>query len=178
MRTFVAEVARVVFGLELSDVTAADLLTDSKLRAALRAAAEALDGGDLETAVGAAAAAFEVYRVVWGRWTRRALGITRDDESFHAQRVSVAAASLAPGAALEPLLEEDSWQSAADVTMGLPVPLLARWRRVVRLATRDSDDEPISTDELKMLIDRLALTIWSMQSAHPDLLEGVDAGES
>lgn len=174
MRAFLADLATVAFGVELHSVSAVDFVNDPGVQTALREAIDALDAGDLNAAVSAAASAFEQYRIVWGRWTRRALGITAEDESVHPRTISQAAATASVERALEPRLEDDSWQAAAAISIGLPVPLLARWRQLVRLAdgTDEAGEDTVTADQLRSLIDRLALVIWSAESAHPELMDG------
>lgn len=177
MRVFLVAAAKMVFLVDLSDLRTTNLVRQDIIRGALEEALSAIPEGDLDAAIQHAAGAFECYRIAWGKWCRRALGIPPGDEDVQARDISLAAARLAPQWATEPRIADGAWLPLTHATLGLPIPLLARWRVVDRMANGQGDtgDREVSGQELRLLIDRLALAIWSIEGEHPMLFDDPDS---
>ena len=159
--------------MDLTTISAVNLVQDPEIRNALATAVDSIQAGDMDAALLAAAGAFEAFRIVWARWDRRARGINRADEEFRGQVFSLVVDSQSSQRSLEPMVDDDSSRSAASITMGLPVPMVARWQHLVQVASGqdDADSDPVTPEELKYLIDRFALLVWSKEGSHPGLLD-------
>lgn len=170
-------VVRLGFGVDFAAVSVASLVGDTELRAVLEKASELCDSGDIHNATVCAAGAFESLRIRWGRWMRRALGLSEKHDRYGSWLVSPVASAVF-GAEYEHLVEptgEGPWRDLTLLSLGFSVPDLVFVRSAVEYAKRMRQDPPAdpvpppTTDSVRALVELLARHIWRIEVTHPEI---------